>query len=329
MASQNLPTKLLYLSYADIDSVNLSMGEIIDAVEFSLIEKAHGRTHMPPKHWIPSDNRRLFSAMSSAVPAVGTAICKWQSGSSKNTDYQLPYLTGLLMLNSVETGLTFAIMDSTWITAKRTAAASAVAMRYLANPGTKTIGVIGCGTQGRMHVEAFLTECSEIHTVKAYDISPTALTEYIKEVEGAYGLQVIPCKNAKEVAFEAQIMVTGGPIEANTQRTIEPGWLEKGALGITIDYDCYWQPSSIRAVDRLFTDDIGQMEHLKEFGYFLDLQTVISELGSVAAGLSPGRSSANETLLTLNLGVAVEDAVIAKRVFEKAEAMGKGTWLDY
>jgi ornithine cyclodeaminase/alanine dehydrogenase-like protein (mu-crystallin family) len=69
-------SKVLYLSHADVAAIDLAMTEIIDAVEFALVEKAHGRTDMPPKHWVPTSNRRFFSAMSSSVPASGSVICK-------------------------------------------------------------------------------------------------------------------------------------------------------------------------------------------------------------------------------------------------------------
>ena len=62
--------KLLYLSRADVEAINLPMGEVIDAVDLALTEKAKGRSHMPPKHWIPTSDRRFFSAMTSAMPTV-------------------------------------------------------------------------------------------------------------------------------------------------------------------------------------------------------------------------------------------------------------------
>ena len=321
-------TKVLYLSHAEVAAIDLGMNEIIDAVELALVEKAHGRTDMPPKHWIPTSDQRFFSAMTSSVPASGSVVCKWQSGSTENAALGLPYLTGLLMLNEIETGLTVAVMDSTWITAKRTAAASAVAMRHLANPGTETLGIIGCGLQGRMHVEAMLAVCPEIQTLRAYDIVPEALTQYALDIHQAYGLDVVPCGDAREVAVGAQVVVTGGIIAPDTERVMEPGWLERGALGIAIDYDCYWKTSAMQAADGFFTDDVGQLEHLKEYGYFIGAPAVTAELGAVAAGLYKGRHSSDQTLLTMNMGVAVEDVVMARRVYDRAREANAGTWLD-
>lgn len=321
-------TKTLYLSRADVEAVDLPMKDVIDAVHLALTEKAMGRTEVPPKHWIPVSDRRFFSAMSSAVPAVKAVACKWQSGSSENAALGLPYLTGLLMLNDIECGLTVAVMDSTWITAQRTAAASAVAARHLAGPDAKVLGIIGCGVQGRTNVEAIRVVCPTIETVRAHDIVPETMARYAEEVAAAHGVEVICCDGAEDVVRNADIVVTAGPIEPDAVRVIENGWLKPGALGITLDYDCYWKPSAMKGADKLLTDDVGQMEHLKEYGYFRDLPPIAAEVGQVAAGLKPGRTTADEVLITVNLGVAVEDVTTAQRIYQAAKAKGLGTWLE-
>ena len=67
------------------------------------------------------------------------------------------------------TGVPIAMMDATWITAQRTAAATAVAARRLARPGATSFGILGCGVQGRSNVEA-LKVIFPIKTVIAYDV---------------------------------------------------------------------------------------------------------------------------------------------------------------
>ena len=92
-------------------------------------------------------------------------------GLSGNQAKGLPYITGLLILNDPETGVPLAIMDCTWITAKRTGAATAVAAKYLARPESKTVGIVACGVQGRSNLEA-LACLFKINKVKAYDLYP-------------------------------------------------------------------------------------------------------------------------------------------------------------
>ncbi len=316
--------ELLYLSRADVEAVNLPMTTVIEATALALAEKASGRAEMPPKHWLQPGEHRFFSAMTSVVPAVGSAACKWQSGSSENAAFGLPYLTGLLILNDLDTGLPVAVMDSTWLTAQRTAAASAVAARHLAGRDPRTVAILGCGVQGRANLAALGSLFPSLREVRAYDIVPEALTRYAAEMEHRHGVSVRPCAGPREAMRAAQIVVTAGPIEPKAIRAIEPGWLEPGALGIALDYDCYWQAAALRATDGFYTDDGPQLVHLKEYGYFVDAPPVTAELGDVIAGIRPGRSRDDERIVTVNMGVAVEDVVTARRIYEAARAQGRG-----
>jgi len=140
--------KILYLSRADVEAVEISMSEIIEALETVFKEKGEGRTEMPPKPGIhPGGGDNFIHAMPAYIPALKSAGVKWVSGFPENAKHGLPYITGLLILNDSETGLPIAIMDCVWITAMRTGAATAVSARYLARPESATVGVLGCGVQ--------------------------------------------------------------------------------------------------------------------------------------------------------------------------------------
>lgn len=318
---------ILYLSRKDVEKLGLGMAKIIEAVEEAFREKGLGRTIMPAKHWIAPNERRFYSAMTSLVEGVGAAACKWQSGSSENPALGLPYLTGLLILNDTRSGLPIGIMDSTWITAMRTAAATAVTARYLAIPTVETLAMLGCGVQGRTNVEALRIVFPGLRRVQAYDINPEALRRYVEEVSRRYAIEVRPCGSPRETLRGAHIVVTGGPIEPTAQRTIDADWLEPGMLGVALDYDCYWRPAALRAAHKFFTDDIPQMEHLKEYGYFRDIPPITGEIGDVVAGRRKGRERSDEIIVAMNMGISVEDVTTARRVYDLAVARGRGTRL--
>jgi ornithine cyclodeaminase/alanine dehydrogenase len=317
-----------YLSRADVEAINVPMAEIIGAVEFALTEKAFKRTHMPAKHWMEPHPSRWFGAMSSIVPAVKSAAVKWQTGSSENAARGFPYITGLLILNDIETGLPDAVMDSTWLTAMRTAAETAVAAKALAIKGTKTIGVIGCGVQGRTNVEALLLTFPGISAVYAFDIDPVSVSNYAREMQERYDLRVVTCKTPREAVEAGDIVVTGGPIEPRAQRVIDKGWLKPGGLGVPLDYVCYWKREAFAEADILVTDDQGQIEHIKEYGYFADTPPVQGELGDVLAGLLLGRTNDKQRAISLNMGVSVEDVTTARLIVDRAGAAGLGSILS-
>jgi ornithine cyclodeaminase/alanine dehydrogenase-like protein (mu-crystallin family) len=315
-----------YLSRKDVEELNLPMPAIVEAVEAGFREKGLGRTIMPPKHWLAPSERRFYSAMTSVVSAVG-AGCKWQSGSSDNAALGLPYITGLLILNDVQSGLPIAIMDSTWLTSMRTAAATAVTARYCAVPTVETLGMIGCGVQGRTNVEALRTVFPGLHRVQAYDIDANALRRYVTEVSRRHGIEVIPCASARETLRGANVAVTGGPIEPTATRSIDADWLEPGLLGVALDYDCYWRPAALKAADKFVSDDVLQIDHLKEYGYFIDSPPVTAELDEIVAGRKPGRERRDEIIVAMNLGVSVEDVTTARRIYDLAVTHGTGTML--
>src|SRR6202795_3593918 len=161
------------------------MAEIIAALEEMFREKAEGRVEMPPKigiHTMPDTMPDAFiHAMPASIPARKAAGMKWVGGYPDNSKRGLPYVTGLLILNDPETGVPVALMDCIWITAQRTGAATAVAAKYLARPDSTTVGILGCGVQGRSNLEALKT-AFPLRKVFAYDTHPDRATSYAKEM---------------------------------------------------------------------------------------------------------------------------------------------------
>src|SRR5512136_2922752 len=146
--------QLLYLSRRDVEAVALDMKTIIELLEKAFVDKGHGKVEMPPKPGIHTMPDAFIHAMPAYIPSMRSAGIKWVSGYPENFKHGLPYITGLLILNDVETGIPYSVMDCAWITAYRTGAATALAAKYLARPESKTAGILACGVQGRTNLEA-------------------------------------------------------------------------------------------------------------------------------------------------------------------------------
>ena len=319
--------KVVYLSRSDVESLAIPMSSVIERTEDALAQKAAGKAIMPPKHWISPDGTRFFSAMSGALLDLGAVTCKWQSGSSDNAALGLPYITGLLILNDLETGMPRAVMDSTWITAQRTAAATAVTAKYLAGSAPRSLAVIGCGVQGRTNLEALKIVCPSLAELRAFDIVPDRAEAYAAESRKKYGIAAQSFATVREALAGADIAVTCGPIVARGDRCIECGWLKPGALLVTLDYDCYLDPASTAAFDVVFTDDIEQVEHLKGYGFFLALPDKLQEVGAVIGGSAGSHAANGQRILSLNLGLAIEDTAMADLIARTALERGKGVAL--
>jgi ornithine cyclodeaminase/alanine dehydrogenase len=318
--------KILYLSRADVEAVGVPMDRIITALETMFQEKGLGRVEMPPKPGIHPRPDSFIHAMPAYIPSLKSAGMKWVSGFPENVGRGMPYISGLIILNDPETGLPLAVMDCTWITAKRTGAATAVAAKYLARPDSKVVGILGCGVQGRSNLEA-LKVIFPLQRVMAYDIRSGARELYAKEMSAALDLDVRPVKTPREAVSGCDIVVTAGPILKIPHATIQPGWLDEGAFASLVDYDSYWHRAALKEADKFCTDDIPQLEYAKTTGYFQDIPPVYAGLGELVTGRKPGRETPRERTIACNLGLALDDMATAPLVFKLAVEKGLGTRL--
>jgi ornithine cyclodeaminase/alanine dehydrogenase len=319
--------KLLYLSQADVISVGLEMAEIIELLEVAFREKGEGRVEMPPKPGIhPGGGDNFIHAMPAYIPAMKSAGIKWVSGFPENHRRGLPYISGLLILNDPETGVPISVMDCEWITAMRTAGATAVAARRLARADASVVGILGCGVQGRTNAEA-LNVLFPLKKVMAYDVNPEAAHSFVEEISARFELDVLSVKTAREAVTGCDLIVTAGPILKKPHRTIQAGWMDEGAFASLVDFDSYWEPDAMKESDKFCTDDIAQLRHYEQVGYFQDIPPVFADLGELAAEVKPGRESPMERTMAANLGLALDDMAVAPTLYQRAVEKETGTWL--
>lgn len=322
--------EILYLSYDDVKNLNISMKDVVKWVEEAFRLKGLGKYEMPPKPGIQTIPGASIDAMPAYLPDLGSAGIKWVSSYPENYKRGLPYVSGLIILNDVETGIPTAVIDCRWITAMRTGAATAVAAKYLARPDSRTVGIVGCGIQGRSNLEALSTLFQGIITVKAYDILPQAQEKYVREMEEKFGYEVLGVSSPREAVLGSDIVVTTARIVKDSMKDsttpfIEDSWFKAGAFAAPVDYDSCWKKKALLAVDKFCTDDIPQMMYLKSTkGYFKDIPTVYADLGEIVAGKKPGRENDQERTMSMNLGLALEDMAVAIRVYRQALEKGVG-----
>jgi ornithine cyclodeaminase/alanine dehydrogenase len=318
---------VLYLSKKDVEESDLTMAEIIPVVEQAFREKGQGQVEMPPKPGIHPKTDAFIHAMPAFLPRMKAAGVKWVSGFPSNAKYNLPYIMGVLVLNDPETGAPICIMDASWVTAKRTGAATAVAAKYLARKDSKVFGILGCGVQGRNNLEAVFTAFKELEEVRAYDISEANLQKYVSEMTEKHGLSVVPVDSPKKAVKGCDIVVTAGPILKHPQPSIEATWFEDGSFACPLDFDSYWKPQTMHSMHKFCTDDLEQLLYYQSVGYFQHIPNVYADLGELITEKKPGRENDLERTMSVNLGLAIEDMATAIKIYEKTKSKGIGTWL--
>ena len=307
----------------DVQTVDLPMSAIIEALEVMFKEKGQGRVEMPPKPGIHTRPDAFIHAMPAYIPKLESAGIKWVSGYPENQSKGLPYISGLLILNDPDTGLPLAVMDASWITAKRTGAATAIAAKYLARPESSSVGIIACGVQGRSNLEA-LACLYKIEIVKAFDVYPQVADKYAAEMRTQLGIPIEVVPTAEAAVRDMDIVVTSGPILKSPNPVIPADWLIPGGFASPVDFDSYWQGFALAQADKLATDDRQQMEYYRQEGYFISTPVPYADLGEILAGKAPGREREEERTISINLGLALDDMATAILIYKRALDIGIG-----
>ena len=173
---------LLILNRRDLEGLGLTWPEIVDVLEDAFRQKAQGLVTNPPKPKVTSRDDAFIHAMPAYLGGSDRIGLKWVSGYEQNHAKGLPYIFGSVIMNDSETGRPIALLDGGWITEMRTPGVSGVTMRHV--PGaSRRLAIVGCGVQGRRHLEVALAEHPEIEEVVAYDYADEA-TQRLLDLAG-------------------------------------------------------------------------------------------------------------------------------------------------
>jgi ornithine cyclodeaminase/alanine dehydrogenase len=190
------------------------------------------------------------------------------------------------------------------------------------------MGMLGCGVQGRTNLKAVKVAFPKLSIVSAYDIDSKVLARYAKDMEKEHGVKVIPASSPRKAVEGSDIVVTAGPILKHPSPVIEPSWFKKGGFACPLDFDSYWRNDAMQSVDKFCTDDKNQLEYYKTVGYFGGIPKVHADLGEIVTARKRARENDDERIISMNLGVAIEDMATAIRIFERAKTKGVGTWVS-
>ena len=191
-------TNFLYLDHTQVETYMPSYGRIVELLEITLRDKFEGKADCPVKIAVSPKPEMYIHALPGFLPSFNVAGLKWQSNVVDNPSRGLPFNMGFVVLNEPDIGAPRALMDCMWITACRTAGISMVAVKHLARSGANTVGLIGLGMQGRMHLRALRETAPHLWRVKCYDRDPAALSRFIQEAAGHGPPDAIPCKTPEE-----------------------------------------------------------------------------------------------------------------------------------
>lgn len=233
----------------------------------------------------------------------------------------LPTIQGLLLLFDGRRGTPLAVMDSIEITILRTAAASAVAAKYLARADARSVTICGCGNQGRSHLRA-LALMRPLTRAFALDVSAERARSFAIEMTREMGFEVTVAHSLADAMVHSDICAT---CTTSKQPLVSPEMLHPGlfiaAVGADNPEKQEIAPEALRA-SRVVTDLTGQAAAIGDLRHAIAAglmrpDDVHAELGQILARQRPGRSSEDEVFVFDSTGTALQDVAAAALVYER------------
>jgi ornithine cyclodeaminase/alanine dehydrogenase-like protein (mu-crystallin family) len=223
-------------------------------------------------------------------------------------------------------------MDSMEVTARRTAAATAVAARWLARTDASVVTISGCGSQGREQLRA-LARVRPLRRAYAFDVDGAKARDLARDLSKELGFEVTRVTDLPAAVRESDICVTCTPSRSPflLRDHVVPGTFV-AAVGADApdkqELDPRLMAAATVVVDVLDQcAAIGDLHHALVAGA-LTREAVHAELADVVAGRKPGRRSAEEITVFDSTGTALEDVAAAAVVYERAVASGLGLAVD-
>jgi alanine dehydrogenase len=309
-------SEVLVLSEAEVASL-LDLDELLAGLADAFQILSTGRISVPPRVGAFAE-AGILAAMPVYLPGVALGA-KLVTVFPGNHERGRPSHQALIALFDPEDGTPSAVMDGTRITATRTGASAAVAADALARNDAEVLAILGAGVQGRSHLETFprvrgfreirVASRTPEHAVALAAEHPAAkaVDTFAEAVAGAD--VVCCCTDAREPIIQAAWLAPGTHVSS-----------VGGSFGDELD------AGTVRG-GRVFVEWRGAVTSAPPAGASelqgLDPETV-TEIGEVLAGTRPGRTSADELTVYKSTGHAVEDAVAAQLVYQRAVQAGAG-----
>ncbi|GGT63043.1 hypothetical protein GCM10010207_73090 [Streptomyces atratus] len=318
-------TRLRILSKSDLAGIDITLADVVATVEGAYRTLHAGQSDNPRKLTVkPQDEHSVAYAMlgrdgSRDVVAIKTS---YKHGLHVGREEQ-HYYTTLTLYDDV-TGLPVAMMDCSRIGSLRTPAVSALLARECAAPGARSALVIGTGTQGRLALPFLLTTLPGLDRLMVFGTHAdgiAAVREQLRTHHPERDVEIVTDVRAAAADADVIVATAGG----HTPAAVEAGWLKEGALSILVGHGL--APSTLHRADRVIATSEAQMNVTGTDMADADgkLPPVDTELPPVIAGLTAGRSCAEERIFAYNSGLVVTDIALGHRFAQLALAQGLGT----
>ena len=323
----------LILNASTLQAV-LDMPSTVEAVDKIFVNIGNGSASQPdPTAMSLPSADSTFVLMSAVGGEEGIASVKLLADIPSNNDRGLPSQRSVIVLADHVTGGPLALVDGRVPTRMRTAAATAVATKYLARPDSRVLGLVGAGALAVAHVEA-LKCVMQVDKVVVWSRTSARIEQFTAAV-AEFGVPVEPVGSIEEVFAASDVVCTLTP---SAEPNIKGEWFRPGqhinAVGARPrpnerEIDAAGMARAKVIVDHLGTAKAKSGEYLMAVAEGAIAEgDIVGELGDVAAGKIPGRASTEEITLFNSVGIGALDLAISRVAYDRALDQGLGLDFD-
>lgn len=321
---------VLILNRRDIENL-VNMNEAMKVVEKAFLEFHEKRGAFPKRLVIGvNEYKGLVYYMPAYLSRMSSLTIKVVTQYEENLKHGMPTVLASILMNDPETGKALALMEGTYITALRTGAASGVASKYLARKDSRVVGVIGTGAQARTQIWALLEVLKDIEEVKAYDLYLERAERFAKDISLQFGLDVNAVKTSKKCVENSEVLILA---TASRVPALNGDWIRAGthinSIGVMEPEGRELDDKTIKKAKIVVDTKEGALAETGDLIIPIKEETIsendiYAELHQIVAGRKPGRTSESEITCWKAVGLAIEDSVVAKLVYDKARKEGLG-----
>lgn len=302
----------------------LDMPACIDLMAQTQADLSAGRISIPLRQAIDAGNGGILLMMPGSNPALnisGVKILTIYPDNPNHREASLPAIQGYIMLFDADNGVPLAMIDAASVTAIRTAAASAMATRILANPQAGSLTILGCGVQAASHIEA-ICAVRDIHTIRVWSRNPEKVLAFVAEHQHQ-AREVIAETDAAAAISAADIIcaVTGASAPVIHASALRSG-CHVNLVGAHSPEHREADSATLQRA-RVFTEvaefalaESGDIRLAIAEG-LIDASDIAGEIGEVILQEIPGRESPEQITLYKSLGNVAQDLAAARYVFDQ------------
>ena len=310
----------VYLSEKSLDDLGISSRDVVDSLEHLIQKAAGGEAWYAPKSVIlPPDGRYIMSTLA-VTDDPGLIAVKSVVVNNDNPARGLSAINGMIMLLDSQTGLPRAVVDGNWVTAIRTAGASALAATRLACADSASIAFIGCGVQAHSHLTIF-NDLFPLKTVYAVNRS-VEKREVLCAAARDKGLQAYQCETAQEACEQADIVISAVSLSRDIKPFLDARWLRPGSFACSVDLGIPWMSEGMDCVDRIIIDDCEQEKTSDQ--PLVQANLVKGDLKGLVTAQTEGRANDTERTMFLSRAIGLGDLALAGLAYKKSQQTSVG-----